>query len=148
MLAFVLSVVLICPSVTYAESNDASKYNAVAEEITGNMTTNSTMPFTGPLKGATKSGKTKKFESHTVLRTLTAAIAFVAKVSGVPATAVDGAELAAQLLIHSSKNQYYTRTKYESPTKEMYYYKYDYYTSSSYSKRIGSSYSYVYSIMY
>lgn len=83
-----------------------------------------------------------------MLRTLTSAVAFVAKVSGVPTAVVDGSEVTARLLIYSSKNQYYTRTKYESQIKEMYYYKYDYYTSSSYSKRIGSSYSYVYSIMY
>lgn len=80
---------------------------------------------------------------------MNAALSFIAGVAGIPVYLVSGTALASEILKTNSKNQYYIRTKYvSSPTKELYYYKYDFYTSSSYSKKIGTEYSYVYSIMY
>lgn len=71
---------------------------------------------------------------------------FLAGISGVPANVVKYYALASTLLINNTKNQYYTRQKYVSG--EYFYYKYTFYANSDYTKPLGSTYSYLYSIMY
>lgn len=99
----------------------------------------------GPVSGY-KKDKTVSRSTYKNFAQATVAIAFIAKLHGVPTSTVTKKYgtlmLALQALGYS--NVYYTRTLYTSPDGFMYYYKYKYYSDSGHKDYIKTSYSSVY----
>lgn len=146
VLPFALSFCLTigsCVSI-YAKTSDTNLTAPYLDEVTSRSTTS----IRGPLPGAKQRGSVKKLNSHQNLTNASAVIGFLAAISGVPVSYyLATSSLVTNLLANNTENQYYTRTIYYSSDSTMYYYKYDYYTDSSYSKKIGTDYSFCYTLL-
>ena len=141
-----LSFILLCVSISATPILAMEKNNIKSNSPSPSIEIQSTVPIVGPISGARKSGSLKYRSTHQNLKNLKVAIMFLASISGVPADVVNYYGLASTLLTNNTRNQYYTRQEYVSG--EFYYYKYTYYANSNYTKPLGSTYSYLYSIMY
>ena len=140
-----LSFVLLCVSISVTPILAMEKNNIKSNSPSPSIDIQSTVPIVGPIAGAKKSGSLQYRSTHQNIKNIQDGVWFLATISGVPeATAFT--DLAAQLLINNTKNQYYTRQQYVSG--EFFYYKYTFYAKSNYTKPLGSTYSYLYSTMY
>jgi hypothetical protein len=140
-----LSFILLCVSISATPILAMEKNNIKSNSPSPSIDIQSTVPILGPIAGAKKSGSLQYRSTHQNIRNLRDGIWFLANISGVPEATVFS-DIAAQLLIYNTKNQYYTRQMYVSG--EYFYYKYTFYAKSNYTKPLGSTYSYLYSIMY
>ena len=135
--------------VTMESSVKAREVSTVGD---GEISIQSTQPYTGPIPGAEVWGATVRCSSHENLNTLSVVIGFIATVSGLSykqgLAYFSGSTLASMLLSKCTYNQYYTRTWYYHQGRAEGYYKYDYYTNSDYDVYLGSSYSFVYSYLW
>lgn len=102
--------------------------------------------LSAPLTGAIKVGSPVYRSKYANYSTLAFAAAAVANISGLPASKVMSAygALMTALQALGKTDVYYIRQKYESKSRDMYYYKYSYYKYSNYSGYLGMSYSSVY----
>lgn len=141
-----LSFILLCVSISATPILAMEKNNIKSNSPSPSIEIQSTVPIVGPISGAKKSGSLQYRSTQQNLRNLDIAVMFLAGISGVPAKVVYYYGLASSLLINNTRNQYYTRQEYVSG--EFFYYKYTYYANSNYTKPLGSTYSYLYSIMY
>ena len=141
-----LSFILLCVSISVTPVLAMEKNNIKSNSPSPSIEIQSTVPIVGPIAGARKSGSLQYRSTRQNLNNVNVAIMFLARISGVPATVVNYYGLASTLLINNTRNQYYTRQLYVSG--EYFYYKYTYYANSNYTKSLGSTYSYLYSIMY
>ena len=140
-----LSFILLCVSISVTPILAMEKNNIKSNSPSPSIDIQSTVPILGPIAGAKKSGSLQYRSTHQNIKNIQDGVWFLATISGVPEATVF-TELAAQLLINNTKNQYYTRQQYVSG--EFFYYKYTFYAKSNYTKPLGSTYSYLYSTMY
>jgi hypothetical protein len=140
-----LSFILLCVSISVTPILAMEKNNIKSNSPSPSIDIQSTVPILGPIAGAKKSGSLQYRSTHQNIRNIQDGVWFLATISGVPEATVFS-DLAAQLLINNTKNQYYTRQQYVSG--EFFYYKYTFYAKSNYTKPLGSTYSYLYSTMY
>ena len=140
-----LSFILLCVSISATPILAMEKNNIKSNSPSPSIDIQSTVPILGPIAGAKKSGSLQYRSTHQNIRNIQDGVWFLATISGVPEATVFS-DLAAQLLINNTKNQYYTRQQYVSG--EFFYYKYTFYAKSNYTKPLGSTYSYLYSTMY
>lgn len=140
-----LSFVLLCVSISVTPILAMEKNNIKSNSPSPSIDIQSTVPILGPIAGAKKSGSLQYRSTHQNIRNIQDGVWFLATISGVPEATVFS-DIAAQLLINNTKNQYYTRQQYVSG--EFFYYKYTFYAKSNYTKPLGSTYSYLYSTMY
>jgi hypothetical protein len=140
-----LSFILLCVSISVTPILAMEKNNIKSNSPSPSIDIQSTVPILGPIAGAKKSGSLQYRSTHQNIRNIQDGVWFLATISGVP-EATTFSDIAAQLLINNTKNQYYTRQQYVSG--EFFYYKYTFYAKSNYTKPLGSTYSYLYSTMY
>lgn len=140
-----LSFILLCVSISVTPILAMEKNNIKSNSPSPSIDIQSTVPILGPIAGAKKSGSLQYRSTHQNIRNIQDGVWFLATISGVPEATVFS-DIAAQLLINNTKNQYYTRQQYVSG--EFFYYKYTFYAKSNYTKPLGSTYSYLYSTMY
>lgn len=140
-----LSFILLCVSISVTPVLAMEKNNIKSNSPSPSIEIQSTVPIIGPIAGAKKSGSLQYRSTHQNIRDLNAGIRFLAYISGAPQAATFS-NIAAKLIIYNTTNQYYTRQQYISG--EFFYYKYTFYADSSYTKPLGSTYSYLYSTMY
>nr|AEJ88481.1 hypothetical protein [uncultured bacterium] len=140
-----LSFILLCVSISVTPILAMEKNNIKSNSPSPSIDIQSTVPILGPIAGAKKSGSLQYRSTHQNIKNIQDGVWFLATISGVPEATVF-TDLAAQLLINNTKNQYYTRQQYVSG--EFFYYKYTFYAKSNYTKPLGSTYSYLYSTMY
>ena len=140
-----LSFILLCVSISVTPILAMEKNNIKSNSPSPSIDIQSTVPILGPIAGAKKSGSLQYRSTHQNIKNIQDGVWFLATISGVPEATVFS-DIAAQLLINNTKNQYYTRQQYVSG--EFFYYKYTFYAKSNYTKPLGSTYSYLYSTMY
>ena len=140
-----LSFILLCVSISVTPILAMEKNNIKSNSPSPSIDIQSTVPILGPIAGAKKSGSLQYRSTHQNIRNIQDGVWFLATISGVPEATVFS-DIAAQLLINNTKNQYYTRQQYVSG--EFFYYKDTFYAKSNYTKPLGSTYSYLYSTMY
>lgn len=141
-----LSFILLCVSISATPILAMEKNNIKSNSPSPSIEIQSTVPIVGPIAGARKSGSLQYRNTQQNLRNVNYAVMFLAHISGVPHTVVTYYGIATSLMINNTRNQYYTRQLYVSG--EYFYYKYTFYANSNYTKPLGSTYSYLYSIMY
>lgn len=145
-ICLVLSFILLCVFISATPILAMEKNNIKTNSPSPSIEIQSTVPIVGPIAGAKKSGSLQYRSTHQNLRNVNYAVMFLARISGVPSTVVTYYGIASSLMINNTRNQYYTRQLYVSG--EFFYYKYTFYANSNYTKPLGSTYSYLYSIMY
>ncbi|MCJ8343274.1 MAG: hypothetical protein MJH09_10610 [Cetobacterium sp.] len=124
---------------------DTQIFNSIGENVSG-VTTRSVTSLKAPLPGAIKVGKPVYRSKYANYSTAALAAAAIASISGLPADKVLSSygTLTIALQALGKSDVFYIRQKYESKSRDMYYYKYSYYKYSNYSGYLGTSYSYVY----
>lgn len=130
------------------ELTDTQVFKSIEEpnDNTSEINTRSVTSLKAPLSGAVKVGSPVYRSKYANYSTAALAAAAVASISGLPADKVLSAygTLTVALQALGKSDVYYIRQKYDSKSRDMYYYKYSYYKYSNYSGYLGTSYSYVY----